>query len=1553
MSLRNNDFGLFSAGTSGGGGGGTVTSVNAVSCTPTSLCVTGGPISGAGTFCFCYIGPTGPNAVEILGGGTCSTYRCCVNNLSAGSYSAALGGANNSAAGACSAVVGGSFNCATNAWSFIGGGFTNVVAGDCSGIVAGHHNCAIGAHSFVGAGECNQACSAHSVVAGGLCNCTTAIRSAVLGGKFNTASGCYSTTSGGYCNTSSGKYAFIGAGRQNTASGCYATNLSGRCNIASGILSSVLNGCTNCATACLGLVVSGTNNFVLSTRSTIINGSGNRVCTSSNYSTIVGGAGNCIDCCVTDSAIVSGRQNKLCCRNNTFYNQGFIGGGCGNTISAGYSSILNGCANFTCSTYSNILGGRGNCITTGNQSSILNGQLNTISGNGFNTIVGGCSNKVCSTAFYSTILGGGCNINTGIASQILGGCCNTLLNCCGSIVGGVENSITACAGFSTILSGCTNSNNSLNSVIGGGNKHCINGGFNGVFSGTCNCINGCFSNIDGGTLHLICTNTRNNVISGGDCNTISGSYSFIGGGQLNKNCANRSVIGGGDTNTIFCLADKSFIGGGFTNKICCSSENSFIGGGDTNTISCNVTKSVIVGGYLNIICFSCSTIIGGLCNCVCDINSTIISGECNRIGCNPDPTFFNLIGTGICNCIMTDGILGDFGCSTILNGRRNTICTVSGYNPESTIINGCLNTISGYRSIILGGEQNNIICESQGGANLMIGVGIRNTISGYNGAILNGYQNCICDGSYSSILNGLDNTIDSNGSGLGKNSIFNGCNNQICCSENSSISGSDNTICELSCFVNIYGSGNVVDCCNRFSNVFGFENCICIGPQSFNNINGGCLNLISDLAGLATILNGCNNKICCDNGATTPGSNILGGVSNTISSDYSSIVNGNFNCINQSGRSFIGTGCCNCVSTTGDSPNNFIGNGNCNTISGYAVRQSSILNGSRNTISGYYNAGDAGNNTIVGGFDNFITGSKSVIGGGNFNNILCSTIAPLTVKESACNSFIGGGQGNLLGGIIGNAIVGGTMNTIGCVQTYSVYCAALNAVTFVGDVTTVFPGSQCISFLNACNEVIYGCVTSSSYSGGYTTITGNWSNGSASTYNTKLDLICNGGGSGISFSGFNQLSTNNLIGNGLRNCIQSSDGGRQRNAILSGTCNLIDSGINSTIANGFCNTITGASQSFIGSGFCNTMSGYYPVYHFIGAGQENVIDTPLSASILNGCANCIISDYGQIFNGTGNCIAGSAAFGTILNGQANIICDSSGFNAILAGSANIAECGCHNVILGGSGNCTNLKDAVVEYAGIFGCDIVNDISCSFKANQLIGDYLSSSGSSAICANSAGTIELVVSDCRLKTGMCNLSSDYGLNAVMRMNPITYYWCDTKYQGCQRNIGFVAQEIKEILPEVVGKTKSGFYSFDSSQIIPTLVKSIQELKTCIDSIQGVTSCYAPVVIVPEAPRFNQLNFIQTSGIVQLISNDKIDEIEISKVLTEANNVIDNVWANKPIDYVGAKEYQEINITNNLVDWKVNDSGFTLEFNNLDIVHIENLIKEIELNIKSPGI
>lgn len=106
----------------------------------------------------------------------------------------------------------------------------------------------------------------------------------------------------------------------------------------------------------------------------------------------------------------------------------------------------------------------------------------------------------------------------------------------------------------------------------------------------------------------------------------------------------------------------------------------------------------------------------------------------------------------------------------------------------------------------------------------------------------------------------------------------------------------------------------------------------------------------------------------------------------------------------------------------------------------------------------------------------------------------------------------------------------------------------------------------------------------------------------------------------------------------------------------------------------------------------------------------------------------------------------------------------------------------------------------------------------------------------------GTIN--TSDAREKTNIQDLN--YGLKQVMQLRPVSYLWKDKPEWGTK--IGFVAQEVKPILSEVVtvgdpflpkeDQAKTGnsdrlgiFYS----DIIPVLTKAIQEQQVIIDDLK----------------------------------------------------------------------------------------------------------------------
>jgi Chaperone of endosialidase len=85
-----------------------------------------------------------------------------------------------------------------------------------------------------------------------------------------------------------------------------------------------------------------------------------------------------------------------------------------------------------------------------------------------------------------------------------------------------------------------------------------------------------------------------------------------------------------------------------------------------------------------------------------------------------------------------------------------------------------------------------------------------------------------------------------------------------------------------------------------------------------------------------------------------------------------------------------------------------------------------------------------------------------------------------------------------------------------------------------------------------------------------------------------------------------------------------------------------------------------------------------------------------------------------------------------------------------------------------------------------------------------------------------------SDARLKSNIQPLTS--GLDEVMRLQPVSFNFRESlessNYDG--HNIGFIAQQVKEVIPEAVTENPDSLLAINTTTLIPVLVKAIQELK-----------------------------------------------------------------------------------------------------------------------------
>lgn len=112
---------------------------------------------------------------------------------------------------------------------------------------------------------------------------------------------------------------------------------------------------------------------------------------------------------------------------------------------------------------------------------------------------------------------------------------------------------------------------------------------------------------------------------------------------------------------------------------------------------------------------------------------------------------------------------------------------------------------------------------------------------------------------------------------------------------------------------------------------------------------------------------------------------------------------------------------------------------------------------------------------------------------------------------------------------------------------------------------------------------------------------------------------------------------------------------------------------------------------------------------------------------------------------------------------------------------------------------------------------------------------------------------VSSDARLKDNIESLPENWGLAAIGKLRPVTYHWRDVKRDSKEgEQIGFIAQEVKPVLPALVSQDKGTSttitvaggisrtitdpMSIKYDLLVVPLVKAVQELKADSDKLHA---------------------------------------------------------------------------------------------------------------------
>ena len=95
--------------------------------------------------------------------------------------------------------------------------------------------------------------------------------------------------------------------------------------------------------------------------------------------------------------------------------------------------------------------------------------------------------------------------------------------------------------------------------------------------------------------------------------------------------------------------------------------------------------------------------------------------------------------------------------------------------------------------------------------------------------------------------------------------------------------------------------------------------------------------------------------------------------------------------------------------------------------------------------------------------------------------------------------------------------------------------------------------------------------------------------------------------------------------------------------------------------------------------------------------------------------------------------------------------------------------------------------------------------------------------------SDGTLTTATSDIKFKYNIRPLS--YGLETLLQLKPVNFQWIE----GEEEDLGFIAQDVAEIIPESVNTNWNSDLLFRYESLIPILTKAIQEQQALIKALE----------------------------------------------------------------------------------------------------------------------
>jgi hypothetical protein len=903
----------------------------------------------------------------------------------------------------------------------------------------------------------------------------------------------------------------------------------------------------------------------------------------------------------------------------------------------------------------------------------------------------------------------------------------------------------------------------------------------------------------------------------------SSYYCTVGGGFGNGVHGQGSTVAGGLENKIADAIEYGTIAGGWINRV--TEDGATVGGGVYNQAT--TAYSTIGGGNGNTTLADYGTVSGGYNNAVHGTQTTVGGGSGNSAQGQG-----STIAGGVSNSALVDYCVVGGGSSNLAVGST------------STISGGTLNSTSGSYGTISGGNSNTASAEGA-----TVGGGAYNGARGPYGTVPGGYYNN-ADSAYSFAAGRRAKAVHDGACVWADHTdadFTSTASDQFLIRASGGVGIGTNAPDEQ---LHVVGNIRMVDGNQTAGYVLTSD---ANGVGSWQAASGGGMWTVTDSVlytndnwGIArgdawnalygdSIYTHVNFGVACTTG--TSGSDyysctvgggsgnaarqwfgtVSGGSGNSAGGTYSTVGGGVDNITNNQGSTVSGGGYCRAThewSTVGGGVTNYATGFNA-TIAGGG---DNLASGMSSTISGGSgNASSADYTTVGGGYTNQANGDYSVVPGGRQNDAdsAYSFAAGRRAKAVHDGAFVWADHTA--------ADFSSTASDQFLIRATGGVGIGTNApdeqLHVVGNVKMV-DGNQTAGYVLTSDANGVGSWQAAASGGGMWTVTdsvlysndywglarGNAWNvvyGDSAHTHVNLGVACT---TGVSGSSYDVCTVGGGFGNSASNIYATVAGGYDNVAsgaagIVSGGYGNTASGNKSTISGGWANqatsdnaTVSGGSMnqatgigSVVSGGDFNQADGHYST---VGGGYYNEANGDNYATVPGGYSNTADSAY-------------SFAAGR----QAKAVHDGA-FVWADHTAANFSSTASDQFLIradGGVGINTNAPS---------------------QALHVVGN---------ICYT--GTIG-ACSDARYKKNVEQL--DAALKTLLQLRGVSYDWKQEDYPDRkfddQTHIGFIAQEVKELLPSVVLTDQDGYMSIDYGRLTPLLVEAMKAQQSTIDDLKS---------------------------------------------------------------------------------------------------------------------